>query len=567
MKEPIAMARLNINRVMEYSILAITLATLGLVLQISVAAYTNDYGPDEASHYVTSLLIHDYLGASNLFEPWSFAQEFFLHYPKIGLGHWPPAMYGIVGLWMIAFGDTRLSALILILCLATSFAIVIYAISKKMMGRLPAIFCSLIFVLLPLTQEATARVMPEHFVNLLIFLSALQFANFLKTGRTKDSLIFGLICSIAILTRGSAWALGLLPIVSIVLTGTFYNLKKFSFWASSIPVILLAVPWYYSTRNMSEGSWLGASGGNPFWIEALNSFTVNIYEALGASLLIPAFWGVWIKIVHPYLKKQVQPEWAVLAALAISIFILHCLIPVGLEPRYMLALMPSIIIFAAAGIVSVSNYTHHIVIGRYYSSRMISQTSLNSLLFGLLFVGFLVFNFSLPTQVHAQGFDQAAASLIKSLNGRPATYLIISDARGEGSMVASIASGEKRLSSFVLRGSKILVREDWFGRGSVDLFDTPNNLKDILAQIPVDFVLFDKSISSSERRKYHARIEQIIGVENSGWRLMEKIDVVRANRKYPAGLFIYFRDSEPGLFESQFKPNIDLIDTLMKTPK
>ena len=58
---------------------------------------------DEPAHYVTGLLIHDYVVKKFPESPLSFAARYYLHYPKIALGVWPPFFHIVEAFWMMVF--------------------------------------------------------------------------------------------------------------------------------------------------------------------------------------------------------------------------------------------------------------------------------------------------------------------------------------------------------------------------------------------------------------------------------------------------------------------------------
>jgi len=61
-------------------------------------------------------------------------------------------------------------------------------------------------------------VMTEHLSTLGMLLSTLCFARFARTGRIGDALAFSAIAAVAILTHANAWALGLVPGITVALT-------------------------------------------------------------------------------------------------------------------------------------------------------------------------------------------------------------------------------------------------------------------------------------------------------------------------------------------------------------
>ena len=66
-------------------------------LQALSGAYCADFAgnPDEAAHYVTGVMVRDYLAAVPWQPPMTFARNFYSHYPIVAIGHWPPMFYAV----------------------------------------------------------------------------------------------------------------------------------------------------------------------------------------------------------------------------------------------------------------------------------------------------------------------------------------------------------------------------------------------------------------------------------------------------------------------------------------
>src|SRR5215471_5652765 len=65
---------------------------LALFLQWLGGAYHNEFAgyPDEGAHFVTGLMLRDIVAQRQLTSLQQFAENYYLHYPKVALGHWPP---------------------------------------------------------------------------------------------------------------------------------------------------------------------------------------------------------------------------------------------------------------------------------------------------------------------------------------------------------------------------------------------------------------------------------------------------------------------------------------------
>ena len=86
-----------------------------VTLQALSGAYAVDFAgnPDEPAHYVTGVMVRDYLAAFPWQPPMTFARNFYSHYPIVAIGHWPPMFYVVQAAWTLPFGVSRLSVLLL----------------------------------------------------------------------------------------------------------------------------------------------------------------------------------------------------------------------------------------------------------------------------------------------------------------------------------------------------------------------------------------------------------------------------------------------------------------------
>ena len=118
--------------------LIILLVTLSL--QWGSGAYSAAFGaePDEAGHYVTGVMIRDYIARGLPGNPVTFAKDFYIHYPRVAFGLWPPLFHLLSGVWMLAFGANRTSILFLLVAFTTAWAFIFYRISRTTLGTIGA---------------------------------------------------------------------------------------------------------------------------------------------------------------------------------------------------------------------------------------------------------------------------------------------------------------------------------------------------------------------------------------------------------------------------------------------
>jgi hypothetical protein len=503
-------------------------------LQFLGGAFSSDYGgfSDEAAHYVTALMVRDFLLSGDFSAPMRFAEDYYLFYPKVAIGNWPPVLYGVLGFWFIVFGASRISAMLFVAATAAATGTAIHRVAQSELNPLAGWFCAVLFIAVPLTQRSTGLVMLEHLVAFFTFLAAIFLAAFFRKPTISSSLAFGLIATLAIMTRGSAWSIGLMPGLSMLFMWRFATMKTWALWISAVPVLVVCVPWYLATAGMAQGAWTGSGLDLDFVANALPSFLAYIYSALGPVILISALIGVGSKLVMPF-KNPSQPEnpiWATCAAMIFATYVFHSIVPASIDARYMLPTLPGLLLFSAAGIQWTSD--------RLAAKRASLPASFA--LYILIIAAFGMANFNVQV-IENGGYSGAVEKIASRFPGSPLVLLIDADSSGEGSVVAAAAGLEAR-KMLVLRGTKVLVQEDWLGRKPKERFGTPKEIADLLGRVPVDVVMLDDSIGGEQPRKYRALLRAVLQSENSAWIEFGRFPVVRAGSETPNALRVYVSD-------------------------
>ena len=50
------------------------------------------FHPDEAAHFATGIMVYDYVTTGIGENPIEFAKSFYVRYPKVAFGQWPPLL-------------------------------------------------------------------------------------------------------------------------------------------------------------------------------------------------------------------------------------------------------------------------------------------------------------------------------------------------------------------------------------------------------------------------------------------------------------------------------------------
>lgn len=456
-----------------------------VALQLASGAYRSEFGsyPDEPAHYVTSLMLRDYLTHFDPLSPVKFARAYYHHYPKVAFGHWPPFFYIVQGVWMLLFSASRASVRLEIAFTTALLAYSIYLEARRWFdSRAAAVLAGLLTVCLPIVQTYTDEEMAETLLVLLCFWSVIHFARYLDSGRWQNSLCFGLFFSLAVLTKGNGWLLALVPPIALLLTRKLGILRQRSFWGSALLVAVLCVPWQLMTLESVERGWDDA-GESPvhFVFRYLVQYLEILAGILGPVLFVIALVGVAVTVVGPALRGRVGSRPAVMGALLFSVWVFHSLVPAGVEDRKMIPAVPALILFLFAG-------------GFWLARRVPVQGTLAKWRPALVAVPMAILfstqTFAIPQSTH-YGYIEAARFLTSDGRFDHARILVSSDSLGEGLLISEVAMREPHPSEVILRATKTLADVNWNATEYRCLFSTPAQVLNYLRNHHIDLVVLD----------------------------------------------------------------------------
>ncbi len=497
---------------------------LAFALRFAGGATESSFGAhdDEPAHMVTGLMVHDYLTESELGNPMRFAEQYYKHYPKVAMGQWPPVFYATQAVWMAAFGVGRVSLIALMSLLAAGVATALFAFLRGEFGTPIAATAGAVFVGLPLVQHFTGLVMTEVPMALLCTLAAMSFGRYLDTGTTRSSVTFGVLASLAILTKGNGIALGLLVPITILMTRRWELLRRPNFWLSAVIVAAICAPWYWITIPITSTTWEGGSSPTlAYSMEAMRFYAIQAVRQGGFVLTAIAGLG----LVTRCMERPLSGRWAAMIALLPSLALVYVILPSSINERHLVVALPAWIALFAAGLVWLTQRLPQLRLARM---RIVP----------LVFIAFvLAENFELPRKDY-RGIDVAVANLIEDPRFEDSIFMIASDACGEGIFISEMAMRERAREHFVVRATKLLASSDWWGKNYQLRFDSTAELEAYLAAIPVGVIALDSSADPSERLLHLGQLSELFA-KSDRWVRVEAFDVVRNGVEYPGALQIY----------------------------
>ncbi len=433
---------------------------LALLLAWRAGALDGAWGADsdEASHFLNGVMVLDYAKAGFPGHPLRYAENYYRHYPKIGLGHWPPLFALVEAAWFVAMPLSYVSGIVLVNLLAAGVAAMICWMGRYGLG-LPsglAWGAGFVWLLLPLVRQYSAVFMAEMLLTFCVTAAVMAFA--------RESIAFGWWAGLALLTKGTAIALAPLPALAALLGGGWGLLRKRWIWVSAGLVLVLAAAWYLKAPGARHER--VAPYGGPRFLPRRGPETLRaVGENLGPALALAALAGVaaaWRK------RRENRLLLALLAFLPAHVGLR--MLVAAWETRHLVMVFPALLLLAAYGLQ-----------GRGWRRRALLALVAGATLWHLRSLW--------PPRPATEGFTEAAAEL-----GGARRILVAGTVPAEGALICSVAlrDGGRRPWRVVERGTKVLMESDFLGWRERMLVRDAAEVGQVLRAKGVDGVVVDR---------------------------------------------------------------------------
>ena len=490
-------------RPLHLVLIALVMTLLSLGLQWKNGTYREDIGadPDEPAHAVTSLMMRDYFAHGLLrgAHPMHFAQDYYDHFPKVALGHYPPGFYALAGAWLLPF-PTKTALFLFMALLSGCLGAMTAAIARRAgLGVWASVLVGVWIVLLPLTQKQVMLVMSDVLLTIGCLGATWLWANYMERPTVRRGLLFGVVAAFSILVKGSAMALAAVPVLSILMLRRWDLLKKLSFWLAPVPVVLTALPWTLMTMQITKEGMLDQSVSS-YLPQALEFYAKASWHSFGLVILMLSLLGLlkWIERIFNG-ECSPQPLEASMLGFALTLVALYLVSPTGFAARYLLPIAPILLVSAA------KEWMHQI--SRPQAFTFHKRLGSGAVAMALLIAcGYASQNERAEHKI-ASGFSTIADELLhRDAGGK---VLVVSDAKGEGSLTAELAFRlPDRVNSpwTIVRGSKFLAKSDWIGRGYATAFTNADEFKAAAQKAGIAWVVDDTGVPEAYRLEHHQQM-------------------------------------------------------------
>lgn len=425
-------------------VFATTLA-LAVGVQWSSGAYTSDFDahPDEPAHVVSSLLVRDYLTQDLPHNPLAFARDYYAHFPKVAIGHWPPLFHASTAAWMLIFGRSRAAIVVWMAVLCAILTTTVFSWVRRECGLPTAAFAAGVLFASPTIYESVPSVMLDILLALLAFAAAAAWGAFLQSGAKRYAVWFAVFIGLAVGTNGRGFAIALL----VVPTGVMLLRARDWRWLAALVAtiaIMIAPNFLPDAPPFSVGAFFFS-----FW-----HFLVRLIVVVSWPVMALAIIGA----VSVFRHRHENRRWMPMLGLSAVMWMFFSLSNWAVEDRYVLTTAPAVASLAAVGC-------------RWCFDRFRLPLRVAALvLCAGVAVAFDVSHYAAKSDL---GYHIFARQRFVQAH---ATSLIAGDSIHEGAYTAEMALLDPGRVHTVLRGTKVLSQSTWGGNCYRMLFASPGEV-------------------------------------------------------------------------------------------
>lgn len=467
----------------------LVLFVLALASQLLMGAYRVELGnySDESAHFMNALVLRDYLLHGLGTNPFTFAENYYLSYPKIAPLVWPPFFHGSLGVFLLPGWPPHQAALVFVALVTTAASFRLSRFVGLVSSNFAAVVIPVLFVITPAIVDLSTAIMVDIALVALALEATWWLTQYFVTGERRHALLFGLFAAGCCLTKGNGVAITLLPALLILATGRLHLLRTRGIYLAALIVAVLAGPFVYISFRLCAAMGDFAGSGVLPQFARLELYVRFLWQQLTPVPFVLAIVGAagavyraWTWAPSP---RTIAP--AALVACAGAVLLFHTLLPLQYySGRYIvmsIAPMLGLVPLGATTLIRLAGYNQI-----RYAAGAVAIAAASSLLLRPAMEPRLPLGFA--TTIDAIGTEALA-------NRR---LLVISDESGEGALVTEIALRAANPTPTVIRGSKLLIDGDWMDNHLQALFSTPESTLKRLEDLHVDYVVFDRSAAAQE---------------------------------------------------------------------
>ena len=476
-------------------------------LCVCIQFWTGVYGAersltgDESSHFINSLLAFDWLREAPLSNPLRYAERYYLHFPRVTIGHWPPLFYAVQAVVFALAGRSGAAAIGLQALIAGLACAWPASLVQRRLGWMVGLATGLLVLASPNLLFLLDAVMVDTLVGVLVLAAALCWARFAATRRLGSAILFAAVSSAAILAKANGFALALLPFLYVAITRDLQPLLDWRAWLAAALVAAAVLPWYALTWAMTADGFNYRLGWD-YTSRALPAYAIGVAEAVGV-LGLAGFAACTWQLLRGERPAQDQTVASLIAA-ALALFLFQLVAPADIMARYLVALVPSAAVPAAVGLAALVDAAR---------PRLppVRATTASLLIAGAAAI-------FVPPHISPYGMGAFAERVIGAGRSNP-FVLVAGSTRAEGALIAAFAEQDSARAFYILRATQMLASGGFMAQGYATRFPNAEAVRQWLDQSGVGWLVLD---ISDEAATYEHNMQVAETAASAGWQIVER---------------------------------------------
>jgi hypothetical protein len=433
---------------------------------------------DPQRHFVSGVMCYDYLRTGLGSNPIHFAEGFEVRYPEVAIGHWPPMYYAVQAFYYFLARPTIRSAQLLSAITAALLAALLFLSIRRKAGVNLAMVAVAVFLAAPLVQAAAWQVMSDLLTALFVFVAVRSFSELLDSPRDSNAaLSFVVWASAAILTKGSAWALGPFALLAPVLARRLNCFRNIQYWFAGIGVIVLSAPFYVIVQRIGIGyqGYYAHIASPALSLTDRISILMPLAHFAPVLLLLLSAFGL-VEALYARWHRNDDSSWTTFSlacgvwilAQAIFLFVL----PLTGEARVLLPSLAPATVLAARSLLWVQ--------------RALLRWPLAVLAMPIVIGAAVIATSGIIPLQRIDGYREATNAIPYSKEG--SLIFSASGNIGEGALIAERLGHGLQHNDVILRANHVFMRTDSLGN-CFPLLTSAEAMRTYLLQLPVRFVV------------------------------------------------------------------------------
>jgi hypothetical protein len=405
-------------------------------IQVFSAAVSEPFfNGDETRHVMTGVFFRDAYLDRPLFHWRQYATDYYLQYPALGIGVWPPLFYAIEGAAMLVFGPSILVSKFLMGIFGALAVLYLFLLVESTHDRIRAAAAAVFFATAPMILTYSRQVMLEIPTLAFLLMALFYWIRYLDRSGARNLWLATGAATAAALTRFDAAFLIVTLVLLINSRERWSMARRPQVMAAGLCAIMAIAPVYWvMSRELGSVHWRSVSSA---WsgaaiLKALQFYPACLPQQIGWLALVAALCGLGRCLWKP--RASLSYLWPYLTML-VSVYMVFT--PIGERTsRHAIYWIPAWSVLAVEGIEVLS-----------FGSRRAWAA-----LAAVVGVGTLLISVSQPTP-YVRGYAEAAK--FTAGNWGDATTCFF-DGWLDGDFIYQLRLLDPQRRFWVLRGDKLL---------------------------------------------------------------------------------------------------------------